>query len=104
VCSGTRGAIINVGSISSTLGTATQSVYNASKWALVGFTKSLALEISNTRALTVVVLPGAVDTDMLKGSGYAPRMTPEEVALTLVHYALDAPLAHNGAVIEMFGV
>jgi hypothetical protein len=31
-------------------------------------------------------------------------MTPDDVARTLVHYALDSPLAHNGAVIEMFGV
>jgi hypothetical protein len=33
-----------------------------------------------------------------------PRMTAEEVAQTIVHYCLDAPSAHNGAVIEMFGV
>jgi hypothetical protein len=30
-------------------------------------------------------------------------MSAESVAQTLVHYALDAPLAHNGASIEMFG-
>ena len=30
-------------------------------------------------------------------------MSAEAVAQTLVHYALDAPLAHNGASIEMFG-
>jgi len=31
-------------------------------------------------------------------------MTPEAVANTLVHYAFDAAVAHNGASIEMFGV
>jgi 3-oxoacyl-[acyl-carrier protein] reductase len=99
-----KGTIVNVASISSTLGTAGQIVYNASKWALLGFTKSLAAELADSGLMTVAVLPGSVDTDMLVGSGFAPRMTPAEVAKTLVHYALDAPLAHNGATIEMFGV
>jgi 3-oxoacyl-[acyl-carrier protein] reductase len=99
-----RGRIINVGSISSTLGTAGQIVYNASKWALIGFTKSLALELSDTGLMTVAVLPGSIDTDMLKGSPFPARMSAEEVASALVHYALDASLAHNGASIEMFGI
>ena len=41
---------------------------------------------------------------MLAGSGFPARMTADAVAATLLHYALDAPLAHNGASIEMFGV
>lgn len=98
-----RGRVINVASISSTLGTAGQIVYNASKWGLIGFTKSLAAEISDTGLMTVAVLPGSIDTDMLKGSPFPARMTAQEVASTLVHYALDASLAHNGASIEMFG-
>jgi hypothetical protein len=48
-------------------------------------------------------LPGSVDTRMLDGSGFSPRMTAEDVAKTIVHYCLDAPLAHNGAIVEMFG-
>jgi 3-oxoacyl-[acyl-carrier protein] reductase len=97
------GRIVNVGSISATLGTADQAIYNASKWALTGFTKSLAEELTGSGLMTVIVHPGAADTDMLRGSGFAPRMSADEVAKTLVHYALDAPLAHNGGVIEMFG-
>lgn len=98
-----KGRIINVASISATLGTAGQIVYNASKWGLVGFTKSLAAELTDSGLMTVAVLPGSIDTDMLKGSPFPARMTPQDVAHTLVHYALDAPLAHNGASIEMFG-
>lgn len=98
------GRIIHVGSISSTLGAANGAAYCASKWGLVGFMKSVAEELRNTGVCTVAVLPGSVDTNMLKGSGYAPRMSAEDVARTLVHYALDAPAAHNGSVIEMFGV
>ena len=98
-----RGAIINVSSISGCVGSARQIAYNASKWATIGFTKSLAEELTDTGVMTCTVLPGAVDTEMLKGSAYPPRMTPHDVAQSLLHYALDAPTAHNGAVIEMFG-
>lgn len=97
------GRIVNVGSIAGTLGTPRAAAYCASKWGLIGFTKALAEELSGSGLMTLVVLPGSVDTEMLEGSGFEPRMTPEDVAASLVHYALDAPLAHNGATIEMFG-
>jgi 3-oxoacyl-[acyl-carrier protein] reductase len=97
------GRIVFVGSISSTLGTANLAGYCASKWGLIGLMKSLAAELTDSGLLTCAVLPGSVDTDMLVGSGFPPRMSPESVAQTLVHYAFDAPLAHNGASIEMFG-
>jgi 3-oxoacyl-[acyl-carrier protein] reductase len=99
-----QGRIVFVASISSTLGTPRQSAYCASKWGIVGFMKSLAAEISDSGLMTAAVLPGSVDTKMLEGSGFSPRMSAEEVAHTLTHFALDAPIAHNGAVIEMFGV
>jgi 3-oxoacyl-[acyl-carrier protein] reductase len=98
------GRIVFVGSISSTLGTANLSGYCASKWGLIGLMKSLAAELTDSGLSTCAVLPGSVDTEMLVGSGFPPRMSPESVAQTLVHYAFDAPLAHNGASIEMFGV
>jgi 3-oxoacyl-[acyl-carrier protein] reductase len=98
-----HGRIVHVGSISSTLGTSGAAAYAASKWGLIGFMKSLAEELHDTGLMTVAVLPGSVDTEMLAGSGFPPRMSAEEVAATLVHYALDAPLAHNGGVIEMLG-
>jgi NAD(P)-dependent dehydrogenase (short-subunit alcohol dehydrogenase family) len=99
-----RGRIVHVGSISSTQGTPRLSAYCATKWALVGFMKSLAAELSDSGVVTLAVLPGSTSTRMLEGSGFPPRMTPDEVAETITYYALDAPAAHNGAVIEMFGV
>ena len=99
-----RGRIVNVGSISSTLGTARLSAYCAAKWGLVGLTKSLAEELTDSGLMAVAVLPGSVDPRMLQGSGFPPRMTADDVARTIVFYALDAALAHNGGVIEMFGV
>jgi len=97
------GRFVFVGSISAAVGTARAAAYCASKWGLVGFMKSLAEEISGTGLVTVAILPGSVDTAMLEGSGFQPRMTAGDVARTIVHYALEAPAAHNGGVVEMFG-
>lgn len=96
------GRILHVASISATVGTAKSATYNASKWGLVGFMKSLAEELSDSGLMTCAILPGSVKTEMLRGSGFTPRMTAQDVARTLEYYALDAPLAHNGACIEMF--
>jgi 3-oxoacyl-[acyl-carrier protein] reductase len=98
------GRLIYIGSISSTLGTAKASAYCASKWGLVGFMKSVAEELSNTGLMAMAVLPGSVDTKMLEGSGFAPRMNADDVAKTVAHYAVDAPISHNGGIVEMFGV
>jgi 3-oxoacyl-[acyl-carrier protein] reductase len=98
------GRILQISSISATLGTRSGAAYGASKWGLVGLMKSLAEEITGTGLMTMALLPGSVDTDMLKGSGLEPRMTAEQVAKTIAYYALEAPLAHNGGVVEMFGI
>jgi len=98
-----RGRVVNVASISSTVGTARQTAYNAAKWGVLGLTKSLAEELRGTGLSALAVLPGAVDTAMLVGSGFAPQMTAETVAATLVYASLDAPDAMNGSAIEMFG-
>lgn len=99
-----RGRIVFVSSISAVLGTKSQSAYNASKAGLVAFMRCLAEELSGSPLSTMALLPGAVDTDMLTGSGFAPQMSAEDVAKSLLYYGLDAPAAHNGAAIEMFGV
>jgi 3-oxoacyl-[acyl-carrier protein] reductase len=98
-----RGRFIQVGSISSTLGSARAAAYCAAKWGVVGFTKSLAEELRGTGLAAMTVLPGSVDTAMLHGSGLAPQMTAEDVAGTIVYLALDAPAAMNGGSVEVFG-
>lgn len=98
-----RGRFVQVASISSTLGTANMSAYCASKWGLVGFTKALAEELRGTKLVTMAILPGSVDTDMLVGSGFAPAMTADDVASTIVYLGVDAPSSMNGSAVEMFG-
>jgi NAD(P)-dependent dehydrogenase (short-subunit alcohol dehydrogenase family) len=98
-----RGRFVAIGSISSTLGTARQSAYCAAKWGTVGFMKSLAEELRGTGLQAMTVMPGSVDTDMLKGSGFAAVMQPEDVARTVTFLALDAPDAMNASAVEIFG-
>ncbi|MEO7328357.1 MAG: SDR family oxidoreductase [Minicystis sp.] len=98
-----RGRFIHIASISATLGSPGAASYAASKWALVGLAKSLAEELRGTGLQSIALLPGSVDTDMLVGSGFDPRMSADDVAAMIVHAALDAPAALNGAALEMFG-
>ncbi len=98
-----RGRLVHVASISSTIGSPGAASYAASKWGLVGLSKSLAEELRGTGLQSIAVLPGSVDTDMLAGSGFAPRMSADDVAAMIVHAALDAPDALNGSAVEMFG-
>ena len=98
-----RGRFVAIGSISSTMGTPRQSAYCAAKWGTVGFIKSLAEELRGTGLQAMCVMPGSVDTDMLKGSGFAPAMKPEDVARTVAFLALDAPDAMNASSVEVFG-
>jgi 3-oxoacyl-[acyl-carrier protein] reductase len=97
------GRVVAMGSISSTLGTATQSAYCAAKWGTVGFVKALAEELRGKGLQAMCVMPGSVDTDMLRGSGFEPAMQPEDVARTVTFLALDAPAAMNGSCVEVFG-
>lgn len=97
------GRFVHVASISSTIGCERASAYAASKWALVGFSKSLAEELRGTALVSVAVLPGSVDTDMLAATPFPAQMTAEDVAGLVVYYGLDAPSAVQGAAVELFG-
>jgi 3-oxoacyl-[acyl-carrier protein] reductase len=99
-----RGRFVFIGSISATLGSPGAAAYSASKWGLSGLVKSLAEELKDSGLMACAVLPGAIDTDMLKGGPFPARMTAAEVSKSIEFLALDASLAHNGALIEMFGV
>jgi NAD(P)-dependent dehydrogenase (short-subunit alcohol dehydrogenase family) len=97
------GRIVAIGSISGTMGTPTLTAYCASKWGTIGFVKALAEELRGTGLQAMCVMPGSVDTDMLRGSGFDPAMQPDDVAKVVAYAALDAPDVMNGSCIEAFG-
>ena len=98
-----RGRIVNVASISATVGSVGGSAYNASKWGLLGLTKCLAEELREHGVQCLAVSPGSVDTEMLRKTPYEPDMTPEDVAKVVVFAALDAPAAMTGSNVEVYG-
>jgi 3-oxoacyl-[acyl-carrier protein] reductase len=97
------GRIVNVSSISGTVGTPKLSAYCASKWGLNGLTKAIAEELVGTGVSICAVLPGSVDTEMLKGSGFAPKMKAEDVAGVICYLCAEAPNAMNGSLVEVLG-
>lgn len=60
------GSIINLSSIAGRLGFPMRSPYAASKWAVIGFTKSLAIELGETGIRVNAILPGHVDSDRFR--------------------------------------
>lgn len=60
------GSIINLSSIAGRLGFPMRSPYAASKWAVVGFTKSLAIELGEAGIRVNAILPGHVDSERFR--------------------------------------
>jgi NAD(P)-dependent dehydrogenase (short-subunit alcohol dehydrogenase family) len=98
-----RGRIVAIASISGHLGTPEASAYNASKWGLIGFAKSLAEELKADGIQVMTVSPGSVDTRMLAQTPFPPAMSPEDVARVVGFCAAEAPDAMTGSDVEVFG-
>ncbi|KAF9297340.1 hypothetical protein BGZ74_009921 [Mortierella antarctica] len=63
-----KGAIINISSVVGIQGNIGQSVYSASKSAVIGFSKSLSKELGSRGVTVNVIAPGYIDTDMTSSS------------------------------------
>lgn len=62
-----EGAIINISSVAGRLGYAFRTPYSATKWAIVGLTKSLAIELGPFGIRVNTILPGIVEGPRMQG-------------------------------------
>jgi 3-oxoacyl-[acyl-carrier protein] reductase len=81
------GSIINMSSIIGIRGNAGQSSYAASKAGIIGFTKSIALELGSRNIRCNAIAPGFIETDM---THYLKEGTAAEIFLK------DIPLGRFG--------
>jgi len=109
------GSIVNVSSIIGRVGNAGQTVYGASKSAVIGATYSAAKELGPHNIRVNAVAPGFIETDMTKqlsADKYAQRLSeikmgrigkPEEVANTILFLASEQSSYVTGQVIGVDG-
>ena len=94
--------IINIGSVVSHNGYPLQSVYTASKHALIGFTKALAKEVYQEKIRVHMISPGGVYTDMIRIArpdlSSEGMIAPEEVAEAAA-FLMESP--GNGIIDEI---
>ena len=110
-----QGSIINISSVVGVKGNAGQSNYAASKAGIIGFSKSVALELGSRNIRCNVIAPGFIETEMtaqlsedvvagwragipLKRGG-----TPNDVANACVFLASDLSSYITGQVINVDG-
>lgn len=72
------GRIVNIASVVGLTGNRGQANYAASKAGLVGFSKSVALELASRNVLVNVVAPGFIETDMTAELGPEARQNLSE--------------------------
>ena len=61
-----KGSIINLSSTAGLFGFAQRSPYTASKWAIIGLTKTLAIELGKYKIRVNAICPGSVEGDRMK--------------------------------------
>lgn len=73
------GRIINIGSISGAVGEANASLYSATKAALMGLSKALALELAEFNITSNTINPGWVDTNLINEESLNENMCKNEI-------------------------
>ncbi len=109
------GSIINMSSVVGVSGNPGQSTYAASKAGIIGFTKSIALELGSRNIRSNAIAPGFIETDMthyLKEGENNPWTAkipmarfgkPEEIANVALFLASDLSTYVTGQVLGVCG-
>jgi 3-oxoacyl-[acyl-carrier protein] reductase len=109
------GRIINLSSVVAELGNPGQTVYAASKAALIGLTKTLAREYASRGVTVNAVAPGFIDTEMTEGLPAEQQKfildqtplgrigRPEEVAAAVLYLASAEAAFVTGQVLRVNG-
>jgi len=71
--SANHGHVVNTASVFGIISVPTQSAYNASKFAVRGFTEALRAELHDSHIGVTCVCPGGVKTNIVKRSRYVPQ-------------------------------
>jgi NAD(P)-dependent dehydrogenase (short-subunit alcohol dehydrogenase family) len=112
-----RGSVINFSSVSGVIGTPRRAAYAATKAALDGMTRSLAMEFGPRGVRVNSVAPGVVQTDMwqepLRLPGVADGLVaqtalrrlgePDDIAPVVLFLASDASRYMTGEVLSVDG-
>lgn len=110
-----KGSIINLSSVVGVKGNAGQANYAASKAGIIGFSKSVALELGSRNIRCNVIAPGFIETEMT--AALDPKVvqqwrdniplkrggTPEDVANTALFLASDLSGYVTGQTINVCG-
>lgn len=110
-----KGSIINMSSVVGIKGNAGQSNYAASKAGIIGFTKSIALELGSRNIRSNAIAPGFIETEMTAAldqkvvEGWRESIplkrggTADDVANATVFLASDMSTYITGQVINVCG-
>ena len=89
-----KGYIINLSSVVGIKGYPRQTAYGSVKHGIMGLTKALAAELAEHGIRVSVILPGGVDTDLIREArpdlDSSVLMQPEDIADTVL-YLLELP-------------
>lgn len=109
------GTIVNISSMWGLRGASCEAAYAATKAAVVGLTKSLALEVAPSGIRVNCIAPGCIETDMVKVLGEETRAmlveetpigrlgTPEDIAALVSFLASEKASFITGQVITADG-